>query len=386
VCGRGCTCGGSCTSHTSIPLAAISLCDTTPDTLTCSNGLSGAYLWARFLAKSSLGDAKSSLGDAKSSLGAAKSPLGDAKSSLGAAKSSLGAAASSLGAANIFQTLFGFQQRRWRAAERRHPTGRERMVTPILQTLQDPILLTPWVCFRGGAEGFLCLMRVGRRAPVRRSDCLCTPLRVSTRPVHHACCLSQQPSRRMVRRHLSGARREVGAGGVPGARHGVYYTAAGVSRSVSAGPLCEGPLREMGKKRARTGGDTVDAQLVPGRVKAGYSQAPKPESTGAASNAAASAAGRAAAAGSTRGGSGGGSGEGGARQGGKGKQKSATALEEWDPLDAKAVVLAMDAVTDHHDAGEDAVNGGDGAALMKWLLAPMAPGEKHRGAPGGSRG
>jgi hypothetical protein len=42
---------------------------------------------------------------------------------------------------------FGFQQRRWRAAERRHPTDRERMGSPTLQTLQDPILLGAWVCF-----------------------------------------------------------------------------------------------------------------------------------------------------------------------------------------------------------------------------------------------
>ena len=39
---------------------------------------------------------------------------------------------------------------RWRAAERRHRTGRERMSSPTLDTLQDPILLTPWLCFRGG--------------------------------------------------------------------------------------------------------------------------------------------------------------------------------------------------------------------------------------------
>jgi hypothetical protein len=45
---------------------------------------------------------------------------------------------------------FGFQQRRWRAAERCHPTGRERMGSPTLQTLQEPILLLPWVCFRSG--------------------------------------------------------------------------------------------------------------------------------------------------------------------------------------------------------------------------------------------
>jgi hypothetical protein len=35
----------------------------------------------------------------------------------------------------------------WRAAERRHPTGCERMDSPTLQTLQDPILLLPWACF-----------------------------------------------------------------------------------------------------------------------------------------------------------------------------------------------------------------------------------------------
>jgi hypothetical protein len=38
--------------------------------------------------------------------------------------------------------------RRWRAAERRYPTGRERMGSPTLQSLQDPILLLPWSCFR----------------------------------------------------------------------------------------------------------------------------------------------------------------------------------------------------------------------------------------------
>jgi hypothetical protein len=39
----------------------------------------------------------------------------------------------------------------WRAAERRHPTNGERMGSPTLQTLQAPILLTPWVCFRVAA-------------------------------------------------------------------------------------------------------------------------------------------------------------------------------------------------------------------------------------------
>jgi hypothetical protein len=41
-------------------------------------------------------------------------------------------------------------QRRWRAAERRHRTNHERMGSTTLQTLQDPILLLPWVWFRGG--------------------------------------------------------------------------------------------------------------------------------------------------------------------------------------------------------------------------------------------
>jgi hypothetical protein len=36
---------------------------------------------------------------------------------------------------------WGFQ---WRAAERGHPTGRERTGSPTLQLLQDPILLQPW--------------------------------------------------------------------------------------------------------------------------------------------------------------------------------------------------------------------------------------------------
>jgi hypothetical protein len=35
-----------------------------------------------------------------------------------------------------------------RRANRLKPTGRERMGSPTLQTLQDPILRTPWVFFR----------------------------------------------------------------------------------------------------------------------------------------------------------------------------------------------------------------------------------------------
>jgi hypothetical protein len=40
----------------------------------------------------------------------------------------------------------------WRGAgrPRRHPTRRERTDSSTLQTLQDPILLLPWLCFRGG--------------------------------------------------------------------------------------------------------------------------------------------------------------------------------------------------------------------------------------------
>jgi hypothetical protein len=52
------------------------------------------------------------------------------------------------------QPDLGFgSQRGWRAAERRHPTGRERMGQSTSQTLQDPILLLPWLCFRGGGKG-----------------------------------------------------------------------------------------------------------------------------------------------------------------------------------------------------------------------------------------
>ena len=120
-----------------------------------------------------------------------------------------------------------------------------------------------------------------------------------------------------------------------------------------------------GTKRPRTSESTAtpDQTLVPDRAKAA-----------SGSNASASAAGRAAAAGSTsEGGRKGGKG-GEQRQGGKGKPKSVTAVEEWDPLDAKAVVLTMDEAAVDEEAGEQAVNDGDGAALMKWLLAPMPPG------------
>jgi hypothetical protein len=44
-------------------------------------------------------------------------------------------------------------QHRWRAAERGLPTGSESMDSPTVQTLQDPILLPPWLCFRDGSAG-----------------------------------------------------------------------------------------------------------------------------------------------------------------------------------------------------------------------------------------
>ena len=39
-----------------------------------------------------------------------------------------------------------------RAAECRHPTGREKMGSPTLRTHQDPILLLPWLCFEGADQ------------------------------------------------------------------------------------------------------------------------------------------------------------------------------------------------------------------------------------------
>jgi hypothetical protein len=47
--------------------------------------------------------------------------------------------------------LFRFQlQQCGEKQQRRHPTDRERMGSPTLQTRQDPTLLRPWVCSRGG--------------------------------------------------------------------------------------------------------------------------------------------------------------------------------------------------------------------------------------------
>jgi hypothetical protein len=55
--------------------------------------------------------------------------------------------------------------------------ARERMVSPTVQTLQDPILLLPWVCFRvaafqtlsGSGSGFQCPAESRRSAPL----CVC---------------------------------------------------------------------------------------------------------------------------------------------------------------------------------------------------------------------
>ena len=50
----------------------------------------------------------------------------------------------------LHRAVLGFVPCERLAAECRHPTGRERMGSPTLQTLQDPILLTPWVWLREG--------------------------------------------------------------------------------------------------------------------------------------------------------------------------------------------------------------------------------------------
>jgi hypothetical protein len=46
--------------------------------------------------------------------------------------------------------LLSVFQRGGGEAERRHRTGRERMGSPTLQALKEPVLLPPWLCFRGG--------------------------------------------------------------------------------------------------------------------------------------------------------------------------------------------------------------------------------------------
>jgi hypothetical protein len=77
-------------------------------------------------------------------------------------------AGSSLAVWKRFQELssknFARLRRWWRAAERRHPSGRERMGSPTLQTLQYPILLLPCLCFRVAA--FQTLARGPLHAPL----------------------------------------------------------------------------------------------------------------------------------------------------------------------------------------------------------------------------
>jgi hypothetical protein len=62
-------------------------------------------------------------------------------------------------------------------SRRATPQARERMGSPTLQTLQDSILLTPWLCFRGGGLPNPCSasrprskggLTAGERAPRRR--------------------------------------------------------------------------------------------------------------------------------------------------------------------------------------------------------------------------
>jgi hypothetical protein len=47
------------------------------------------------------------------------------------------------------------------AHQQSHPTDRVRLGAPTLQTLQDPILLTPWLCFRAGGFPNPNCVRVG---------------------------------------------------------------------------------------------------------------------------------------------------------------------------------------------------------------------------------
>jgi hypothetical protein len=63
-----------------------------------------------------------------------------------------------------FREPEGFSpQLQWRVAERRQHAGRERISSPTLRTLQDLILLLPWVCFRGGKANPSLELSLGRR-------------------------------------------------------------------------------------------------------------------------------------------------------------------------------------------------------------------------------
>jgi hypothetical protein len=98
-----------------------------------------------------------------------------------------------------------FQQRRWRAAERRHPTGRERTGSPTLQTHQDPILLLPWLCFRGG--GFPTRFG-GSSGAVRRTINKLSHFSHERRRAgsgHGWCTRVRQPAHLVLRPHLSRA-------------------------------------------------------------------------------------------------------------------------------------------------------------------------------------
>jgi hypothetical protein len=79
-----------------------------------------------------------------------------------------------------------------RGAERHHPTGRDRVGSPALQTLQDPILLLPWLCFRGG--GFPNLHPKGN-APGARGRTQCPPACPQVGPRSWAAAGSPRPPR-----------------------------------------------------------------------------------------------------------------------------------------------------------------------------------------------
>jgi hypothetical protein len=105
----------------------------------------------------------------------------------------------------------GRQQRRWRAAERRHPTGCERMGSSTLQTLQEPILLPPCASFRDGGfpnRHINLSLGVGLKVEVRAAPAACSALCWSTT---RSSCPSppasprrrRRPSRARPRRLLS---------------------------------------------------------------------------------------------------------------------------------------------------------------------------------------
>jgi hypothetical protein len=109
-------------------------------------------------------------------------------------------------------------EQQWRAAERRHPTGRERMGSPALQTRQYPILLTPWVCFRAAFQTFFnadrCMYVVPREFdPNFQRDhmyaaCLCPPTLISSCTEARPCFgIPSAVARRSTHSHRSDERR-----------------------------------------------------------------------------------------------------------------------------------------------------------------------------------